>query len=219
MTYLEQLQRAFPIDTYANTLLALREGVAAADDVLKGTPLLDNPVGKDLRGLVRRAGVFHRFHDMCKAGDLPFAAEFGPMPIGSWHWLNIVSDGVESHIVRTDEPDAFPLDTPNRQDQRAKNICDLFETETVIRFPTTRLYAWLCYRVTHNGALAHALWQAPSAKADGKADEWLARINILNTTIARVEDIDHKRPAIVDPKTRMKLKDDLAEVSKKKKEE
>lgn len=217
MTFLERLEAAFPFDTYANTLRALREGIASADDAIKGIPLLNTPIGRDYRGLVRRAGIFHRFRDMCKAGDLPFSAEFSPMPRGSWHWLDIRSGDVHSHIVRTEEPDAFPEDTPNRQDQRALNMRDLFEDEKVVHLESLKLYAWLCYKATPGGQLFHALWQAPSAKVDGKEDEWLARINILNVVVAKDSEED-KKPAKVDPKTRMKLRDQAQEVIKNKTE-
>ncbi len=218
MTFLELLQAAYPAETYANTLRALREGVASADDAIKGIPFLDSPVGRDYRGLVRRAGIFHRFKGMCEAGDLPFTAEFSPMPRGTWHWLDIWSGDVHSHIVRTEEADAFPEDTPNRQDQRARNMRDLFEDKRIVRLESVKLYAWLCYRATPNGALAHAFWQAPSAKVDGKADEWLARINLLNTAVPKKSE-DPQRPAKVDPKTRMKLKDQVEKLRKKKNEE
>jgi hypothetical protein len=219
MTFLERLQAAFPIETYANTLRALREGIASADDAIKGIPLLNTPTGRDYRGLVRRAGIFHRFRDMCKAGDLPFRAEFSPMPRGSWHWLDIQSGDVHAHVVRTEEPDAFPEDTPNRQDQRARNMRDLFEDEKVVRLESLKLYSWLCYKATAEGALSHALWQAPSAKTDGKEDEWLARINLLNAVIAVGSDEDSKKLGKVDPKTKMKLRDLAQEQAKKKNEE
>jgi hypothetical protein len=218
MNFLELLEKAYPAETFANTLRGLREGIASADDAIKGIPFLDTPVGRDYRGLVRRAGIFHRFKDMCQAGDLPFRAEFSPMPRGTWHWLDIWSGDVHSHIVRTEEPDAFPVDTPNRQDQRALNMRDLFEDERVVRLETVKLYVWLCYRATPNGALAHALWQAPSAKVEGKEDEWLARINMLNTVVPKKSD-DSQRPGKVDPKTRMKLRDQVEELRKKKNEE
>jgi hypothetical protein len=196
----------------------LREGIASADDAIKGIPFLDTPVGGDYRGLVRRAGIFHRTKDMCKAGDLPFRAEFSPMPRGTWHWLDIWSGDVHAHIVRTEEADAFPDDTPNRQDQRALNIRDLFEDERVVRLESVKLYAWLCYGATPNGALTHALWQAPSAKVDGKIDEWLARMNLLNTVVLKKSE-DPKRPAKIDPKTRMKLRDQAEKIRKQKKDE
>ncbi len=217
MTFLERLQYAYPVETYANTILALREGIASADDAIKGIPLLANDVGEDYRGLIRRAGIFHRILAMCKAGDLPFRAELSPMPRGTWHWLDIWSGDVHGHVVRTEEPDAFPEDTPNRQDQRAHNTRDLFENERVVRLESLKLYSWLCYRATPAGALSHILWQAPSAKQDGKADEWLARINLLNIAVMKKSE-DEQRAARVDPKTKMKLRDQAHELVKKKKE-
>lgn len=215
MDYLQRLLQAFPTDTYANTIRALREGVAAADDAIKGIPLLDTPVGRDCRGLVRRAGILHRFEAMCKAGDLPFSCDMAPMPRGNWHWLNIQSEGVIGHIVRTEKPNSFPEDTPNRQDQRARNQGDLFDNPDVVPIESLKLYAWLCYRATPNGALAHAFWNMPSAGQEGKEDAWLARVNLMNVMVPRKsEDLD--RPAKVDPRARMKLKEIATDLVKKK---
>jgi hypothetical protein len=202
MTFLERLQRAYPFDTYTNTLRALREGIAIADDTVKGIPILKGGVGDDYR----------------EVGDLPFKAEVTPMPRGTWHWLDIWSGDVHSHVVRTEEPSAFPEDTPNRQDARARNMRDLFEDKRVVRLKSLKLYSWLCYRATPDGALSHALWQAPSAKVDGKPDEWLARINLLTAVVEKKTE-DPQRPAKVDPKTKMKLRDEVQAIINKKKED
>jgi hypothetical protein len=171
-------------------------------------------VGDDYRGLIRRAGILHRFQQMCKAGDLPFKCALAPMPRGTWHWLDIWSGDTHGHIVRTEDPLAFPEDTPNRQDAAASNMPDLFETEDerVVRLVPPKLYAWLCYRASPDGRLSHALWQAPSANAD----EWLARINLLNVTVPKKTE-DAARQATVDPKTKMKLRDDVQQLFDKRK--
>lgn len=216
MDYGDALLKAFPAETYANTLRALREGIASADDAIKGVPLLDNAVGRDYRGLIRRAGIIHRMHAMCVAGDLPFSGDVAPMPRGSWHWLNIRSGNITAHIVRTKAPDEFPDDTPNRQDQRAVNQGDLFDDPKIVRLESTRLYAWLCYKATPNGALAHACWGIPAAKVDGKEDHWLARINLMIAAMPpKYPELD--RPTKVDPTTKMKLRDDLSKLSEKNK--
>ena len=120
-TFQLRLDTAFPYDTYANTLRALREGIAAGDDVIKGTPMFSSEVGEDMRGLIRRAGILMRFEEMCKAGDLPFKCALTPMPRGTWHWLDIYSGDCHGHIVRTEDPTKFPKDTPNRQDARLQH--------------------------------------------------------------------------------------------------
>jgi hypothetical protein len=94
---------------------------------------------------------------------------------------------------------------------------DLFDEKRVVRIRSLKLYSWLCYRATPDGALSHALWQAPSAKVDGKPDEWLARINLLAATIEKKSE-DSQRPAKVDPKTKMKLRNDLRAIINKKNE-
>jgi hypothetical protein len=130
-------------------------------------------------------------------------------PRGTWHWLDIYSGETKAHIVRTEDPAAFPEDTPNRQDARATNMGDLFETDDdrIVRLsPPPRLYTWLCYRTAPNGDLSHALWQAPSADAD----EWLARINLKIAVVTKK--IDENRPGRVDPKTKMKLREDVQQL-------
>jgi hypothetical protein len=210
MTIFQQrLESAYPSETYANTLRALREGIASADDTMRGIPMLTSVVGEDYRGLIRRAGIIHRFAEMCKAGDLPFQCSLSPMPRGTWHWLDIYSGETHGHIVRTEDPTAFPEDTPNRQDARASNMPDLFETEEerIIRLSPPKLYTWLCYRPTPDGQLFHALWQAPSANAN----DWLARINLMAAPMPKKSD-DPKRPGKVDPKTKMKLREGVQQL-------
>jgi len=213
-TFQQRLDAAFPYDTYANTLRALREGIAAGDDVIKGTLMFSSEVGDDMRGLIRRAGILMRFEEMCKAGDLPFKCLLTPMPRGTWHWLDIYSGDCHGHIVRTEDPTKFPEDTPNRQDARASNTPGLFESaeERIVRLAPAKLYTWLTYRAAPDGRLSHALWQAPSANAD----EWLARIN-LTAVVVQEKSEDTKRPAKVDPKSKMKLKDDVVSMIEKKK--
>ncbi len=56
MTFQERLENAYPSETYGNTLRALREGIASADDTIRGTPIFASKVGDNYRGLIRRAG-------------------------------------------------------------------------------------------------------------------------------------------------------------------
>lgn len=136
------------------------------------------------------------------------------MPRGTWHWLDIFSGDCHGHIVRTSDPSKFPEDTPNRQDARASNIPDLFETkaERIVRLSPPKLYTWLTYRAAPDGRLSHALWQAPSAKED----EWLAHINLMTVVVPKKTE-DTGRPAKVDPKSKMKLKDNVISMLDKKK--
>lgn len=214
-SFQQRLEAAFPYESYANTLRALREGIAAGDDVIKGTRMFSSEVGDDMRGLIRRAGILLRVEEMCKAGDLPFTCSLNRMPRGTWHWLDIYSGDCHGHIVRTPEPDKFPEDTPNRQDARASNTADLFETEAerIIRLAPPKLYTWLAYRAAPDGRISHALWQAPS----GDTNEWLARINLMAVVVQKSDDA--KRPAKVDPKSRMKLKDNVISMIDKKKKD
>jgi hypothetical protein len=55
-TFQDRIESAYPYESYANTLRALSEGIAAADDTIKGIPMFASEVGEDYRGLIRRAG-------------------------------------------------------------------------------------------------------------------------------------------------------------------
>ncbi len=205
--YSARLSAAYPKTTYSATLRGLREGAAFGDEAIKGIPMFGTPVGRDLRGLVRRAGVLHRIQQMCRAGDLPFQCEMIPMPRGSWHWLELYSANIISHPVRTADHISFPEDTPNRQDQRTRNQGGLFEDANVVPVSSeSTLYAWLCYGVTRNGALTHACWNMPSAANE----EWLARIDILNAV--REEQLSQETPSTekVDPREAMSFRDSIA---------
>jgi hypothetical protein len=195
--------RAFPENTFANTCRGVREGVALGDEAIKGLPILDNPIGRDLRGLMRRAGVMWRLHRMCAEGDLPFAAEMAPMSYGTWHWLEIRSADFIAHPVRTEEPDKFPEDTPNRQDQRLRNQGDLFK-KIEDASHIERVYAWLCYKCTNNGAIAHMCWGMPSALKD----EWLARVSLMGASAPKAESPE---PVKLDPRSVMSFKESIAE--------
>ena len=202
--YSEILDAAFPAATYSNTIRAIREGVAAGDEAITGIPLLATPVGRDLRGLARRAGVMNRLHELCEAGDLPFVAEFLPMPIGSWHWLELRSGICHGYLIKTGERSEFPKDTPTQQDKRATNQADLFDDPKIVRLSEPNvLTAWLCYGATKNGATSHALWGVPSGS---QAEIWLARRDILNAVRTSLPAAAQTKPA-VDPRSVIKLRD------------
>lgn len=203
----EALRNSFPEHTYGAIVRALAEGVALGDDAVNSLPFMNTPVGKDFRGLIRRAAVMFRVHQLCQAGDLPFIAEFTPMSIGSWHWLEIRSGQCRGYLVRTADKTAFPQDTPNQQDKRHSNQTDLFDDPNVIQLPIPKIYtAWLCYGATKNGALTHALWGLPCGN---RSETWLARTDVLNavrTAVAKPADV--KKPK-VNPRDVMRFKDEV----------
>lgn len=211
--YAEVLISAFPEHTYSSTIRAIREGVAMGDEAVNGIPHLGTPVGKDIRGLMRRAGVMFRLHELCAAGDLPFVAKFLPMPVGSWHWLEIRSGQCHGYLVRTADRDAFPKDTPNQQDKRHTNQDDLFDDPKVVKLPRPRIYtAWLCYGATKNGATTHALWGMPSGR---EAETWLARKDILNAVRTLVSTPEEAKKPAADPRKAMRLRDEVMEALNK----
>jgi len=210
--YEDILNTAFPQHTYSNTIRALREGIAIGDDAVKGVPILDTPVGRDIRGLIRRAGVMSRLHELCQSGDLPFISEFSQMPIGSWHWLKLSSGECCGYLVRTPDKETFPADTPNQQDRRHSNQIELFEDPKVVPLSKAQYFsAWLCYGATRNGALTHALWGLPSG---GEEENWLIRRDILNAVRATAPVTKNLEKPKVDPRQVMKLRDDVQKMIK-----
>ena len=173
-------EKAFPASADAEVVRAVTEGVLLADDLIAHTPFLATPVGKNLRGLMRRAGVMYRFHDLCELGDLPFQTSMVRMEEGSWHCLEIAADSFKAHVCRTDGPYSLPADSETRQDERLVNQLELFAPKGATfaeLLPGIRQkYAMLTFSADHKGRIQHVCWGMPPR--DG--DEWLAHINVLH---------------------------------------
>jgi hypothetical protein len=158
----------------------LREGIRQADRLIDNTPMLRSAFGLDLRGHIRRIGILYQFQESARLRELPFRAEATKMPIGSWHWLDIYSDRMIAHVVRTDSIDGLPAETSNRQPQCARNEYDLFRDgrippiEAVLTEEQQR-YAVLTFGVTQEGDLTHAALGMQSGDNSG----WLAFLNLL----------------------------------------
>lgn len=176
------LEEAFPQDTWPTITRGVREAVKIADSMRRSTPFLSTLVGGDLRGLMRRAAVMWRFQLLCKSGELPFSAAEVANTNGTSHLLSIRAKNIELHIVRTDEPGAFPVEAPIRQDKRATNSPDLFEDDGKIvplhkaLESVPQLYGWLAWGATGRGDLTHLGFYMP----ERDQDSWLAKVNILS---------------------------------------
>jgi hypothetical protein len=213
---LDRLRLAIPVSSDTATILGVQEGVLLADDALKNTPFLSNAIGLDMRGLIRRAGVIFRLEDLCKRGDLPFQSQITKMPFGSWHWLELKAAGVRAHVCRTDEAEAFPADTPNKQDARLVNPQgDLFKPRPVPLaeiLPTVEeMYAWLTYGAAQDGKLAHLCWGVPACDENS----WLAHLNILRGGAAIGAPVPPP-PSSPDPKTKLRFLEHIEEALQKK---
>lgn len=179
-----QLAAAFPAATDTDVIRAFQEGILLADGALESEPFLQNAVGRDLRGHLRRAGILFRLHEMCRLGDLPFEGAIKQMPRGNWHWLEIKSGRFVAHVCRTESALAFPDDTLTRQDERLRNQHDLFEPniaplrEVLELIPG--LAVWLTFGGNVAGQLQHLTWAMPS----GDGESWLAHINVLRRAAA-----------------------------------
>jgi hypothetical protein len=123
--------------------------------------------------------------------ELPFKADEVLNTNGTSHLLSILSQNIELHIVRTEDPEAFPIDARIRQDRRAINQPDLFEDGKVIPLTEAlkhvqRLYVWLTWSPPVD-ELTHLCLAMP----EDKRDVWLARVNILH----RVQTLEGGSPS------------------------
>jgi hypothetical protein len=190
-TFEVRLLAAYPEATWPLLIRAVREGIRIGDELRRSTPFLSTLVGRDQRGLMRRAAIMWRIQMLCASGELPFRADEILNTNETSHLLSILSENIELHLVRTQDAQAFPVDARIRQDRRAINQPDLFEDGKIIPpnealKGVQRLYAWLTWGATAAGELTHLCLAMP----EDKRDEWLARVNILR----RVQDLECESP-------------------------
>jgi hypothetical protein len=215
------LRSAFPAETDALVLRAVREAVVLADDLRSNTHWLQSLVGSDLAGLLRRAAIMWRLHEYSKAGELPFRADEIPNSNGSSHLLRIRSGPFEAHVVRTETAGAFPVDAPIRQDHALRNDADLFDDDPkIVSFndmisAVRQPYAWLSFNATPVGMLTHVCWCMPKAKER----VYLARFNILRSAAVGMPALPPEPPK-PDPTEAIKFKKHIEEqIERNKKEE
>ena len=211
-----RLVLAFPKSSSVPLVRAVQEGIFLADHLFEGESFLNSPVGKDLRGHVRRAGIAHQIGKYCDRGDLPFLATMKPMPYGPWHWLEIASTGAVAHVCRTEDIDKFPYQTDSRQDMRLALQKDLLSWtpdekplgKIIQEIP--KLYAWLTFRAARNARLSHLCWASPAYDSD----EWIAHLNVLEQ-VGDQADRGHEISSIPDPAERVKFKEHIAHALEK----
>jgi hypothetical protein len=208
-----RLLTAFAENTWPVLTRGVREGIQIADDVRRSTPFLSSLVGRDQRGMLRRAGIMWRIKALCDAKELPFKATEVLNDYSSSHLLSIVSGQIELHIVRTEDADAFPVDALIRQDRRATNIPDLFTDPKIISLAEVmknvpRLYGWIAWGATRKGELTHLCLEMP----EPDQNIWLAHKDILRSVIVShpVESPDDANEAAPNPALLLKFKHDIA---------
>lgn len=211
----ERLRAAFPPTADLMTVRTVRKGVMLADDAIKSTPLLNTVIGRDYRGLIRRAGVMFAFDEACRHGDLPFKAVFRQMHRGHWHLLEIISGAERAQICRTEEADAFPEDTAVKQDERLANQVDLFQDlppiATLLR-NIPHLYVWLTFGVDVFGNLTHVCWAAPAKEEK----QWLAFTNIMRRAAEEGDATVGPISPTPDPRSKLKFKEHIEAALEKK---
>jgi hypothetical protein len=173
------LDAAFPALWDEEIIRAVQQGVLLADDTLKSVPFLNTLVGRDLRGLMRRAAIMWRLQQSATDGRIPIQATMSKMDKGHIHHLEMCSGDFRAHVVRTQDALAFPEESETRQDERLSSQQDMFAPNIVpisaaISLIPTK-YAWLTFGCDPKGKLLHCCWAMPARELD----EWLARTDIL----------------------------------------
>ena len=204
----ERLRAAFPQNTDPLVYRAVREGVMLADHLLETNEILNTLIGADLRGHIRRAGVFMKLHDFCAKDDLPFSATYSKMPIGSWHFLELKSKNVTAHIHKTESSGAFPKDSPTRQIERLTNQLDLLSDEKVVSFSDILggagpFNAWLTLGADKKGNITHVTWKVPAKGSD----DWLASIDVIAGAAGAT--LTPPSPKAPDPRDNMRFKEHI----------
>lgn len=211
--YRNLLIQAYPEATWPTLARGIGEAVSIADNVRRSTPFLATLVGSDLRGLLRRAALMWRIQMLCKSRELPFDAREIANTIGTSHLLQVRSNNIDLHVVRTDEPGAFPEDAQIRQDNRASNDADLFRegkllplNEVMDSIP--RLYGWIMWGATAKGELTHFALGMP----EPEYDEWLTYVDVLTPVRAAeaVTSMPVEKSSKPDPTLLLKFREEIA---------
>ncbi len=210
--YQKLLEEAFPVSKDVGVYRAISEGVLLADGLISDTPLLNTVVGKDMRGLIRRAGIMWRLHDLSRSGDVEYEAVMAPMLRGRWHCVELRSGVFKVHICRTDEAGAFPEESMTRFTERSVNPqMELFDDPRVLQLRRAAevddLYAYLTYSVSQRSEIAHFCWSMESR--DG--GDWVAHIDAL-TRVKSYQESQEKSAAEQPTKaTKVKFHDFIQE--------
>lgn len=207
-----QLISAYPEETWPVLARGVREAVRIADDVRRSTPFLSTLVGRDQRGMLRRAAVMWRLQALCKSGELPFKATEVQIENAPVHLLSILSGKTELHIVRTDEVDGFPVDAQVRQDRRASNTGDLFEDGKIVplhealeAIPT--LYGWLTWGANPKGDVTHICLGMP----EPDDNIWLAHVDVLKHVTAKERGKEEAaKPSAPNPILMLRFREEIA---------
>jgi hypothetical protein len=208
----DRLTLAFPASSNAALYRAVQEGSYLADHLYSGESFLNNKIGRDLRGHIRRIGISHQIETYCARGDLPFVATMKPMPKGNWHWLEICATGALAHVCRTEDVDKFPYEADSRQDVRLRLQTDLLnwrederDFSKIIR-EVPKLYSWLTFGIAQDGRISHLCWASPAVDTD----EYIGHINVLEA-VAKTEASKAEVSTVPDPKDSLRFKGHIEE--------
>jgi hypothetical protein len=179
------LVEAYPEATWSTLVRGAREAISMSDKVRLSTPFLSTKVGTDNRGMQRRAALMWRIQLLCKSKELPFEVEEITNTNGTSHLLQIRSNKIDLHVVRTEEPGAFPVEAHIREINRVSNEPDLFRDGKLLPLHEVmeaipRLYGWVMWGATSKGELTHFALGIP----EKKQDKWLTYVDVLTRVMA-----------------------------------
>jgi hypothetical protein len=211
--YRNLLVDACPQATWSTLTRGAGEAIKIADKVRLSTPFLTTLVGGDQRGMLRRAALMWRVQMLCKSKELPFDASEITNTNGTSHLLSIRANKIDLHIVRTDEPGAFPIEAPIRQDNRASNGADLFRDGKLVPLHVAlesvdRLYGWIMWGATGRGELTHFALGMP----EPKNDNWLTYVDVLAQVRATeaAATVSEEKSSKPNPALLLKFREDIA---------
>jgi hypothetical protein len=210
--YRKLLLEAYPEPTWPTLARGVGEAITIADKVRRSTPFLSTLVGRDQRGMLRRAALMWRIQMLCKSKELPFEALEIENTNGTSHLLQVRSNKIELHIVRTEEPEAFPIEAHIRQVNRVSNEADLFKDGKLVPLHVAmesvpRLYGWIMWGATPTGDLTHFALGMP----DAEEDKWLTYVDVL-THVRATEAVTAptEKSSKPDPTLLLKFREDIA---------
>jgi hypothetical protein len=171
---------AFPESNWSVLTRCAVEGISLADNLIASEKMLNWWVGQDQRGDLRRVGVMYSIRNACQIASLPFSCDTRKNTANNCHHIELRSQNLDLHIVRTPTLTSMPRDTPLRDNARVSNQGDLFKGTlfTTDLSEIKRWYGFLSFNADLDGLLLHLGIGLPESADKG----WLDIISILKTS-------------------------------------
>ena len=202
---------AFPEINWPTIRRCAVTGVSLADALIEREKMLNWAVGRDQLGDLRRIGVMWKIAQACKDGELPFECNTKENTVRNCHHIEIASQRVYAHVTRTPSLRSMPRETTLRDNERASNQGDLFDSKefTTDLSLIKRWYAWIMFNADERGNLSHLAIGLPKAREN----DWLDLISILGGEIEKLSGPEEERRPPT-PEEIMKFREEIREVPK-----